>query len=56
MITFVVRITLVVTFETFVGASEANLTRYVEALNRLAPRYVWWWAVANPELESLWKS
>jgi hypothetical protein len=43
-------------FESFVLASPENLARYVGALNRLAPRYVWWWAVANPELESLWKT
>jgi len=28
----------------------------VRALNRLPPRYIWWWSVANPELEDLWKS
>ena len=43
-------------FERFVLASPGNLARYVEALNRLTPRYVWWWAVANPELESVWKT
>lgn len=41
-------------FEGFVLDSPENLARYVEALNGLAPRYVWWWAVANPELEHLW--
>ncbi len=24
------------------------------ALNRLPPRFVWWWLVANPELENTW--
>jgi hypothetical protein len=30
------------------------LEQYTVALNRLAPRYVWWWSVANPQLESIW--
>jgi hypothetical protein len=29
---------------------------YVRALNRLSPWYVWWWSVAHPELEELWRS
>lgn len=33
-----------------------RLDRYVGALNRLPPRFVWWWSVANPELEELWTS
>ena len=32
------------------------LEDYVAALNRLRPRYIWWWCVANPELEHLWKN
>jgi glycosyltransferase involved in cell wall biosynthesis len=43
-----------VRFRNIVSGSREMLSRYVEALNRLAPRYVWWWAVANPELENLW--
>lgn len=43
-------------FEEFVLDSPENLACYVEALNGQAPRYVWWWAVANPALESLWTS
>ncbi|HET7565273.1 MAG TPA: hypothetical protein VFJ96_09785 [Gemmatimonadaceae bacterium] len=35
-------------------ANEHTLTEYVDALNDLAPRYVWWWCVAHPELEALW--
>jgi hypothetical protein len=30
------------------------LQAYTQALNRLAPRFLWWWAVANPCLEHLW--
>lgn len=37
-------------------ASPERLASYVRALNRLPPRYIWWWSVANPELEDLWKS
>ena len=37
-------------------ASPDRLASYVRALNSLPPRYIWWWSVANPELESLWKS
>lgn len=31
-----------------------TLSVYLEALNRLAPRYVWWWCVAHPDLEAVW--
>jgi hypothetical protein len=27
---------------------------YVDALNQKAPRYVWWWCVAHPELEYIY--
>jgi hypothetical protein len=37
-------------------ASPDRLASYVRALNSLPPRYIWWWSVANPELETLWKS
>lgn len=43
--------------ERFRGAvldSPETLARYVDALNDLPPRLVWWWPVANPELEHLW--
>lgn len=43
-------------FERTMRTAPARLGRYVEALNRLEPRYVWWWCVANPLLEELWKS
>jgi hypothetical protein len=33
-----------------------RLERYVSDLNRIEPRYVWWWCVAHPELEGQWTS
>jgi hypothetical protein len=36
--------------------SPARLDRYVSALNALTPRFVWWWCVANLELEDVWKN
>jgi hypothetical protein len=36
-------------------ADPERLNRYVEALNALPPRYVWWWAVAHPDLETIWR-
>jgi hypothetical protein len=42
-------------FAQVMRASRPALQRYVEALNRLPPRYVWWWAVANLELANLWR-
>jgi hypothetical protein len=32
------------------------LAAYVKALDELPPRYVWWWAVANPDLEAIWRN
>lgn len=43
-------------FERTVCASPSLLADYTRALNRLQPRFVWWWAVANPQLEHLWKN
>jgi hypothetical protein len=43
-------------FGNFATASPASLTRYVKALNALTPRFVWWWSVANPQLEEIWRS
>ena len=37
-----------------VRGSRSRLDSYVAALNRLPPRFVWWWFVANPELENPW--
>jgi hypothetical protein len=45
--------------EEFHGAiirSADVLRTYVNALNRLHPRYVWWWCVAHPELEDVWRN
>jgi hypothetical protein len=33
-----------------------KLERYVDALNALVPKYVWWWCVAHPDLEDIWKN
>jgi hypothetical protein len=46
--------TRVAAFAEAMRSSPAILDRYVTALNQLPPRGVWWWAVANPELEHLW--
>lgn len=32
-----------------------RLERYVSNLNAIEPKYVWWWAVANPDLERQWR-
>src|SRR5262249_31362643 len=32
------------------------LDRYAEALNKIKPQYIWWWCVAHPDLESIWKN
>jgi hypothetical protein len=36
--------------------SPGRLAVYTRALNALEPKYVWWWCVANSELEQLWKN
>lgn len=33
-----------------------RLDRYVSNLNAIEPLYVWWWLVANPELERQWRT
>ena len=43
-------------FHAAITGSAATLTRYIEALNQLPPRYVWWWCVAHPELEDAWSN
>jgi hypothetical protein len=40
-------------FEQAIGDA-GTLAEYVSQLNNKAPRYVWWWCVAHPELEHLW--
>ncbi len=45
--------------EEFCGAiarSAMVLERYVNALNELPVAYLWWWCVAHPDLEEIWKS
>lgn len=36
--------------------SPSTLNRYVEALNEMDPQYIWWWCVAHPNLEEIWKN
>lgn len=43
-------------FRDAITASPDLLTQYVAALNQLAPMYVWWWSVAHPDLENLWRN
>jgi hypothetical protein len=42
-------------FACWSSESEGALERYVSQLNALPRRYLWWWSVAHPELEYLWK-
>jgi hypothetical protein len=44
----------VVNFAAAMRASPSTLAEYTRRLNAMPPRYVWWWAVANPELRQLW--
>jgi hypothetical protein len=46
------------TVESFRSAflsDESFRGRYLQSLNALEPRFVWWWCVANSQLEHLWK-
>jgi hypothetical protein len=43
------------TFQQSIG-NPGTLKDYVDSLNRMAPRYVWWWCVAHPALEHLWRN
>jgi hypothetical protein len=43
-------------FHRSISHSSETLGKYVNALDRLRPRYVWWWCVAHPELEHIWKN
>jgi len=43
-------------FADAIAQSPSTLRRYTEALNARPPRYVWWWLVANPDLESVWRN
>jgi hypothetical protein len=42
-------------FRTRVVEHPELLERYVTNLNAIEPLYVWWWAVANPDLELQWR-
>jgi len=44
------------TFMTSISRSARTLHNYVQALNGIPPLYIWWWCVAHPELEAIWKS
>ena len=33
-----------------------RLAQYADALNRVPAHFVWWWAIAHPIVEQLWKS
>jgi hypothetical protein len=41
-------------FQRAILDSPRTLARYCAYLNRLTPQYIWWWAVAHPNLEHLW--
>ncbi len=43
-------------FDRAMRDSPARLDAYTRSINDLPPRYVWWWAVANPQLRRLWKN
>jgi len=43
-------------FNETISRSRERLEVYVHALNRLRPRYVWWWCVAHPQLEDIWRN
>lgn len=43
-------------FDKTINESTEVLDSYVKALNKKTPRYVWWWCVAHPELEHLWRN
>jgi len=43
-------------FENAITESVATLDCYVDELNRQTPRYIWWWCVAHPDLEHIWRN
>jgi hypothetical protein len=43
-------------FHQAITRSNDTLREYVQALNHLEPQYIWWWSVANQDLEKLWRS
>jgi len=36
--------------------STYTLDSYALALNQIPPQYIWWWCVAHPDLEDIWKN
>lgn len=47
---------LVQEFHLAITGSPVVLDRYVKALNREPRGYLWWWCVAHPRLEAVWRS
>jgi glycosyltransferase involved in cell wall biosynthesis len=43
-------------FHQAITTERRKLERYVKALNMLTPSFVWWWCVAHPQLEDIWKN
>lgn len=43
-------------FHSALVVSPERRARYVAHLNALPPRYVWWWCVAHPALEDVWRN
>ena len=43
-------------FHRVINESAEALESYIAELNQKTPRYVWWWCVAHPELEHIWKN
>lgn len=42
-------------FEQWSTASADGMREYVDRLNAMQRRYLWWWSVAHPDLEELWR-
>ena len=42
-------------FHNAITGSAALLAEYTDALNKLPVEYIWWWSVAHPELEEIWR-
>jgi hypothetical protein len=43
-------------FERWSASSEEAMGTYLERLNAMQRRYLWWWSVAHPDLEELWRA
>jgi len=43
-------------FYTSIANDSDILDQYVEALNQLPPKHVWWSCVAHPQLEGIWRN